>query len=564
MHLFFENIVRILVALWSGKFKGLDVGSEDYEIASAIWEEIWRETAEAVKHIPAQFVRSMADGPTKYNAEAWCFWFVYVAPIFTVTHDEIADLRVRINSWLKRYEEPSTIDSLPILYLNGHKTIQKQKVTRVDKVIELMIEKYPYFRHFEGGWPICDLMKKVLQNSVNALKVDDRAEALATTMQKCPEEVDEEGEGEEADKAGEDSASDCDSDDEMSDIEGERAFKDALGSDEDSDNELPVQKMGPKPAKKPSKKPDKENRSPLKRKNESQEDVGSNPPQKKAQTDGTPVARPQSKPHSSKPMVVSAPWGSSGPAAKPVLPTPPKVLSKCPKSDCPDLLPKTPLSADLAHLISHRNKILTNPRQPTHALDKIDQKICETISLKHKRRKLATIGRNLGWPLALDFPPLLTRIVALKDDLFELATDPDLLGESIAFLDFLNAVDGHINEFVEQGSGNFPEAIKHSRAGYPAPPTPKKHKKKVKLPSSPPEEVELTLDDFPQCPKKSRTGSKAKHNFKYKPKTAKNSTPPAKRTVPVKKAPPAKQKATRPSQPAAPHGYGTHSSKLIR
>jgi hypothetical protein len=32
MHLFFENVVPNLVKLWSGKFKGLNAGSEDYEI----------------------------------------------------------------------------------------------------------------------------------------------------------------------------------------------------------------------------------------------------------------------------------------------------------------------------------------------------------------------------------------------------------------------------------------------------------------------------------------------------------------------------------------------------
>jgi hypothetical protein len=73
MHLFFENIVRNLLNLWRGNFKGLDAGSEDYEIEGSIWEEIWAETAAAVKDILAQFVRSMTDGPSKFTAEAWCF-----------------------------------------------------------------------------------------------------------------------------------------------------------------------------------------------------------------------------------------------------------------------------------------------------------------------------------------------------------------------------------------------------------------------------------------------------------------------------------------------------------
>jgi hypothetical protein len=48
MHLFFENIVPNLVKLWSGKFKHLDVGSEDYKIDSDVWDEIWAETVDAV------------------------------------------------------------------------------------------------------------------------------------------------------------------------------------------------------------------------------------------------------------------------------------------------------------------------------------------------------------------------------------------------------------------------------------------------------------------------------------------------------------------------------------
>ncbi|KAJ7733467.1 hypothetical protein B0H16DRAFT_1468060 [Mycena metata] len=626
------------------------------------------------------------------------------------------------------------VRSYTLRYLNGHKTILKQKVARVDKVIELLMEKYPYLARFDGGWPIRDLMKKVLQNSVNALKVDDKAEGLANEDAEVPVsdeeaeaeggeiegeegevdvvEADEEDDAEEVDE--ENSVSHFDSDHEMSDIEGEGAFEDALGSDDDSDDEIPVPKNVSKPAKKPSKPPSAPDSEKKKRKLKHQvmEDAGTNPPQKKARTDGVPAARPQSKPKSSPPTARQA--------AKPVL-TPPRILTKCPKLDCADLLPKKPLSADLARLISQRNKIVndSNPHHSTHALEKVDQKICETISLEHKRRKLATMGRNLGWPLSLDFPQLLTRIVALKDDLFELVTDPESLGQSISFLDFLNTIDGQINEFVEQGFNNFPLAITHSRAGYlgqhgvevigstiirlfaphfprlrkelsqtitalihaapehfdfpsnpnqkfipfpleefiefvliphvstcliaedmqvtfteaveiragstnfgdvfhadpkdphflaieeynrlltdeayraanpdverkytpppsPAPPTPKKHKKKVKLPSSPPEEVELTLDDFPQVgcfrpimfnfltilerPKKSKAKSKAKQKSKSKSKAAENSTAPAKSAVPAKKlkAPPTKKKVEEPPQPAAQHGYGTRSSK---
>jgi hypothetical protein len=63
MHLLFENIIPNLIALWSGKYKGLDTGNEDYEIPDEVWDEIWREMAEAMKDIPSEFSRSLAGGP---------------------------------------------------------------------------------------------------------------------------------------------------------------------------------------------------------------------------------------------------------------------------------------------------------------------------------------------------------------------------------------------------------------------------------------------------------------------------------------------------------------------
>ena len=53
------------------------------------------------------------------------------------------------------------------------------------------MKKYTFFSHFQGGWPIRDLMKKMLQNSVNSLKADRRAEALAEEEDSDWEEQDE-------------------------------------------------------------------------------------------------------------------------------------------------------------------------------------------------------------------------------------------------------------------------------------------------------------------------------------------------------------------------------------
>jgi hypothetical protein len=134
MHLLFENVIKNLVYMWMGKFKGLDAGKECYVIPSAIWEEIGQETVDAVKDIPCAFVRSLgnlAKDSSYFTAEGWAFWFMYLAPIllqgrfqkdvyydhlceladimkicikFSLKHEEIDELEVRIADWVKEYE----------------------------------------------------------------------------------------------------------------------------------------------------------------------------------------------------------------------------------------------------------------------------------------------------------------------------------------------------------------------------------------------------------------------------------------------------------------------------
>jgi hypothetical protein len=135
MHLFLENIIPSLIKLWMGKYKGLDVGVEDYKIDEEVWNEIGRETAEAVKDIPAAFVRHLPDIATdrsSFTAEAWSFWFMHLAPFllqnrfadpkyhrhlcdlvdimkiclqFEITEEEINELEKKIHNWVRLYEK---------------------------------------------------------------------------------------------------------------------------------------------------------------------------------------------------------------------------------------------------------------------------------------------------------------------------------------------------------------------------------------------------------------------------------------------------------------------------
>jgi len=96
-------------------------------------EDIGRETADAYKTIPADFVGAMPDiSKSKYKAEYWSFWFLHIRPTllrgrfpndkfykhyvqlvaiiktclqFTITHDELNALQHQIVEWVENYEK---------------------------------------------------------------------------------------------------------------------------------------------------------------------------------------------------------------------------------------------------------------------------------------------------------------------------------------------------------------------------------------------------------------------------------------------------------------------------
>ena len=73
----------MLVDFWMGRFKGLDMGSEGYEIPTELWLLIGKETAAAIPSIPAVFCRALPNIAKEWHlftAEAWAFWTVHLAP----------------------------------------------------------------------------------------------------------------------------------------------------------------------------------------------------------------------------------------------------------------------------------------------------------------------------------------------------------------------------------------------------------------------------------------------------------------------------------------------------
>ncbi|KAG8743020.1 hypothetical protein FRC10_000530 [Ceratobasidium sp. 414] len=134
MHLLFENLVPNMIRHWTGNFKGLNQGTGNYELLGQHWVEIGQLTAKATRTIPAAFVSTLPnikqDG-NLFKAEAYSFWFQYVAPIvlkgrlperyyqhfllmreiflwcleFKIMSNKIDELQEMVNKWVEDYEK---------------------------------------------------------------------------------------------------------------------------------------------------------------------------------------------------------------------------------------------------------------------------------------------------------------------------------------------------------------------------------------------------------------------------------------------------------------------------
>jgi hypothetical protein len=135
MHLIFENVIKNLVLLWTGNFKGLDEGSGSYEFNPKVWEAIGAATAASGSSIPLAFGArppNVADDKSATTADTWSFWLLYLGPVllsrrfrnqvyfnhfielaklihtclqFEITMDEVSTLRVGFEMWVEKYEE---------------------------------------------------------------------------------------------------------------------------------------------------------------------------------------------------------------------------------------------------------------------------------------------------------------------------------------------------------------------------------------------------------------------------------------------------------------------------
>ena len=135
MHLIFENLFLNLVRHYTGTFKNLDSGIEDYELTKEAWAEICQVGSASGDTIPSSFGPRMPNLETERSsmtAETWGFWSMHLAPIlfrnrfsrrhyydhfvelvrlvrscisFKLERSEVDEIRRGFQNWVLEYEE---------------------------------------------------------------------------------------------------------------------------------------------------------------------------------------------------------------------------------------------------------------------------------------------------------------------------------------------------------------------------------------------------------------------------------------------------------------------------
>lgn len=122
MHLIWENLLKNLVHLWTGEFKGLDEGYEEYQLLPGIWKAIGAATAAAGATIPSAYgvrVPDISGDGVYITAEMWSFWGLYLGPALLRRrfrkqkyYDHFVQLVILLNICLQFEIKDNEIDKL--------------------------------------------------------------------------------------------------------------------------------------------------------------------------------------------------------------------------------------------------------------------------------------------------------------------------------------------------------------------------------------------------------------------------------------------------------------------
>ncbi|KAF7329188.1 hypothetical protein MKEN_00179400 [Mycena kentingensis (nom. inval.)] len=122
MHLIYENVLKNLILLWTGDFKGLNEGTGAYKLEPTVWEAIGAATAASGSIIPSDYCsrpQNVAADRTMCSAETWSFWMLYLGPVLLQNQfrnrayfDHFVDLVKLVNLCLQFEYSPTDINNI--------------------------------------------------------------------------------------------------------------------------------------------------------------------------------------------------------------------------------------------------------------------------------------------------------------------------------------------------------------------------------------------------------------------------------------------------------------------
>ena len=83
MHIAWENVIKTLVGLWTGNYKGIGEGRESYRINSGSWKAIGVDGAASGSTIPSAFspcIPDVSKTGSYLTADMWSFWTLCLTP----------------------------------------------------------------------------------------------------------------------------------------------------------------------------------------------------------------------------------------------------------------------------------------------------------------------------------------------------------------------------------------------------------------------------------------------------------------------------------------------------
>ncbi|KAF9003708.1 hypothetical protein BDZ89DRAFT_967483 [Hymenopellis radicata] len=159
MHLIYENVMKNLALLWTGQFKGMDMGTGECEFKEKVWEEIGAATARCGPHIPSAFSANppnVADDKQATTADSWSFWMLHLAPVllenrfprpiyykhfidlvdivelclqYEISREDIRKIRTGCKDWVLEYERSVQLSKRVLIIFIGF-TIKTIRIVR--------------------------------------------------------------------------------------------------------------------------------------------------------------------------------------------------------------------------------------------------------------------------------------------------------------------------------------------------------------------------------------------------------------------------------------------------